>query len=403
MRLKILWTSPYLMWPTTGGNKVRQFHLLRGLAEQGHRITLLIQSKTPLDESTRSMLAPLVERLIVLERRPRKHPLTLAAALLAPYPVVVSVNGLSRSLRNVMTELLEEEWDVVHVEHSYGLQAVLGALQRRRQPFTLSEHNVESSLTASTNYHPRIPHAMVQYLRRYDGWRYRNWERHALTAPARVIAVTDEDAARLAAISGRKVDVIANGVDARTLASVCPDFGSRRVMFIGNYDYAPNAAAVEITLTQILPRIWSRLPAVHFAVCGHGIRPGWRERWRDQRIEWRGFVPDPTVEQRRSAVLLAPLNAGGGSKLKVLESMAAGIAVVGTPEAVSGLRVQDGREYREARTPQELASRVIELFEDQQQLRRISEHARAYVQQRHDWRPLVSQMVEIFRELPRRG
>ena len=402
MALKILWTSPYLAWPTAGGNKVRQFHMLRGFAEQGHRITLLVQSKMPLYEAAETMLGQFAERLIVLERRSRKHPLTLAAALLAPYPVVVSVNGLSRTLRHAMAELLTERWDAVHVEHSYGLQSVLGVLQKTRQPFALSEHNVESSLAHTTNYHRRVPQALVGQLRRYDEWRYRDWEKRALTAPARVIAVTADDARRLAEISGRAVDVVPNGVDTGSLADVHPNLCSRRLMFIGNYDYAPNAAAVELTLEHILPLIWRRIPAVRFAVCGAGMPSAWRTRWSDPRIEWRGFVSDVPAEQSKSAVLLAPLTAGGGSKLNVLESMAAGLTVVCTPEAVSGLDVQDGREYREGRTPADLAQRVVELFENRQEMHHIGEAARAYVRQCHDWGPLVERMVEILRELPRR-
>ena len=403
MSLKILWTSPYLMWPTAAGNKLRQFNLLRGLAEQGHRITLLIQSKSPLDAATRAKLEPMVERLIVYERRPRKHPLTLAAALLAPYPVVVSVNGLSRALSNAMAELLKESWDAVHVEHSYGLQPLLSVLNAARQPFALSEHNVESSLAAITNYHPRIPAPVVTQLRRYDGWRYRNWEKRALAAAARVIAVTAPDSRRLTEISGRPVDVVENGVDTAALAEVRPDFASRRLMFIGNYDYPPNAAAVELTIERILPPLWRRCPCARFAVCGPALPAAWRQRWTDSRIEWRGFVPDPTVEQRRSAVLLAPLTTGGGSKLKVLESMGAGLGVVCTPEAVSGLRVQDGLEYREGRTPQELAAHIADLFEHEDKIRELGARARLYAQRHHDWRPLVQKMADIFQELPRRA
>jgi glycosyltransferase involved in cell wall biosynthesis len=400
--LKILWSLPYLPWPLVGGNKVRQFHLLRGLAKRGHRVTLLVQSKVPLDEDARAALTPLVERLIVLERRPRKHPLTLAAALLAPYPVVVSVNGLSRDLRSAIAELLREEWDAVQVEHSYGLQAVLGVLCNRRQPFALCEHNVESSLTAITNYHPRIPSALVGHLRRYDGWRYRNWERRVLRVPARLIAVTPQDAEQLADISGRSVDIIANGVDARGLSGVRPDFAGRRILFVGNYEYAPNAAAVEMTLKEILPLIWRRIPTARFAVCGHAMPPAWRTRWKDPRIEWCGFVSDLSVEQRKSAVLIAPLAGGGGSKLKVLESMAAGLPVVCTHEGVSGLSVQDGREYREGRTAPDLAARVVELLENEADARRIGEAGRAYVSRQHDWLRLVDQLVEIYRTLPRR-
>jgi glycosyltransferase involved in cell wall biosynthesis len=391
------------MWPTSAGNKLRQFQLLRGLARQGHRITLLIQNKGPLDAATRATLEPMVERLVVHKRRPRKHPITLAAALLAPYPVIVSVNGLSGSLRNSMAELLKESWDVVHVEHSYGLQSLLGAMEAARQPFTLSEHNVESSLAPIADYHPRMPAPVTAQLRRYDGWRYRNWERRALTAAARVIAVTRRDSQRLSEISGRPVDVVENGVDTVALADVNPDCGSRRLMFIGNYDYPPNAAAVETTVERILPALWQRCPNARFAFCGPALRAVWRERWTDPRIEWRGFVEDPAEELRRSALLVAPLNAGGGSKLKVLEAMGAGLGVVCTPEAVSGLQVRDGREYREGRTPEELAAHIADLFEHEDEIRQMGARARQYVQHHHDWRPLADRMAEIFRELPRRA
>jgi glycosyltransferase involved in cell wall biosynthesis len=302
-----------------------------------------------------------------------------------------------------MAELLKEPWDAVHVEHSYGLQSFLGALNAARQPFVLSEHNVESSLTPITNYHPRIPAPVTAQRRRYDGWRYRNWERRVLTAAARVIAVTTRDSQRLTEISGRPVDVVENGVDTAALADVRPDVGSQRLMFIGNFDYPPNADAVEMTIERILPAVWRRCPKARFAVCGPALPAAWRERWTDPRIEWRGFVDDPCVEQRRSALLVAPLRAGGGSKLKVLEAMGAGLGVVGTPEAVSGLHVQDGREYREGRTPEELAGHIADLLEHEEAIRQMGARARLYVQRHHDWHRLVDRMAEIFCQLPHRA
>ena len=109
------------------------------------------------------------------------------------------------------------------------------------------------------------------------------------------------------------------------------------------------------------------------------------------------------IQRQPRGNLLAPLKEGGGSKLKVLESMAAGLAVVSTREGVSGLTVQDGREYREGRTSQELSARVIELFEDESQLRRIGESGRAYVQQKHDWTQLAQQLLQIYGGLPKRS
>ncbi|MEP6883752.1 MAG: glycosyltransferase family 4 protein [Gammaproteobacteria bacterium] len=398
--LKILWFSPYLIWPTHGGNRVRQYQLLRHLAERGHRITLLIQSKTPMDEDTKRHLGAVAERVIVLGRRAHKHPLTLAAALLAPYPIISSVHGLSRPLRAKFAELLEEPWDVVQVEHSYGLQSFLPLLLGRRQPFVLTEHNVESTLVATANYHPRIPKPAMWLLRHYDGWRFRRWERRALRAPTRVIAVTQQDAAVMERIAGRSIDVVPNGADTTTYADVHPDAASRRIMFIANYGYPPNNQAVEWAVSEIMPRVWRQVPDARFAVCGSGMPAHWPQLWPDPRIEWRGFVADIKVQQRESAVFIAPLRAGGGSKLKVLEAMSAGLAVVSTAEGVSGLAARDGIDYLAGQTAQELADALSALLLDPERSRILGENGRDYVRGHHGWAMLAEQLEQIYSELP---
>ena len=111
--MRVLWTLPYLPWPITSGSKSRQFNLLRGMAQRGHRITLLSQSKVPLGEAAREALTPLVERLIVLPRRALHSPLNGLAAVSAGYPMRACINGLAPHLRHQFEKLLEERWDVI--------------------------------------------------------------------------------------------------------------------------------------------------------------------------------------------------------------------------------------------------------------------------------------------------
>src|SRR5690606_36087568 len=213
--MRILWILPYLPWPTTSGGKTRQYHLLRSLAEAGHHITLLVQSKTPLDDEARTHLEPLLERLLVLPRRPLRSVTTLGAALLASYPLLASVNGLAPCLQRQFRELLHEPWDVVQIEHSYSFQPYEAVLSQRRLPFLLTEHNVESGLGAAT--YDRLPTWLAPFVY-YDQWRYRRWERRVLRQAERVIAVTPDDAAVLASLCGRPTDVVVNGVDCRHYA-----------------------------------------------------------------------------------------------------------------------------------------------------------------------------------------
>jgi glycosyltransferase involved in cell wall biosynthesis len=394
--MRILWICPYLPWPTVGGNRLRVYHLLRALAERGHRITFVAQSTTDADTATRAILEPLLDRLIVLRRRRRLHPVTLAAAAFAPYPVDVSINGFSRSLRDTVDELLKESWDVVQVEHSYVMQSFLPLLMRRRQPFVLTEHNVESSLVPTNDYHPRVPRKLLPTLHRFDGWRYRRWEAAALAAPRRLIAVTAQDAEKLAAIARRTVDVIPNGADIAASAAVRPDVNGKRIMFIGNHWYPPNADAAEWAAAEILPRVWQRLPQAELWVCGSGMRDAWKSRWSDPRVHWLGFVDDIHAVQRQCAAFIAPLRAGGGSKLKVLEAMAAGLPVVSTPEGVSGLTAVEGSDYLGGESADELAVALVTLLNTPALASAVGEAGRRYVTATHAWPALAAQLEAIY-------
>jgi glycosyltransferase involved in cell wall biosynthesis len=397
--LKILWTCPYLPWPTIGGNRLRVFHLMRELAARGHRITFVVQSDQYLGRRATATVRAIVDRLIILPRRRRLSPLTLAAAALAPYPVDVSVRGYSRAARSAMRELLAERWDAVQIEHSYFLQPFLAELRGLQQPFVLTEHNVESTLVRLNDYHPRVPRAALPYLQRFDTWRYRRWERHALSLPERLIAVTEPDAEQMRAITGRSVEVVPNGADVSAYAAVRPDRDGKRLMFIGNYGYRPNQDAVEWLMRDIMPRIWQRLPAARIIVCGSGMPGSWRRCWPDERIEFRGFVDDIAAVQRDCAAFICPLLSGGGSKLKVLEAMAGSLPVITTTQGASGLDARPGRDYLPGESAAELADAAVDLLLDRRLNEAIGAAGRSYVTATHGWAVVAEQLLQIYREL----
>ena len=264
--MRILWILPYSPWPATSGGKTRQFHLLRSLAARGHRITLLLHDKHPVSLADRQVLEAFVEQLIILPRRPLRSLKTLVAGLFAPYPLLASVNGLSAGLQDTFTGLLGEHWDVVQIEHSYSFQPYEDALARKSQPFVLTEHNVESALGAAT--YDRLPRWSLPFIR-YDQWRYTRWERRVMRQATQVVAVTQGDAHILEMIAGKPVPVVVNGVDCDHFAAAHPDPSTRRVLFLGNYEYAPNVDAIEWALAQQFAVIACDLP-------GHGLSSGER-------------------------------------------------------------------------------------------------------------------------------
>lgn len=394
--LRILWILPYLPWPTTSGGKLRQYHLLRCLAARGHRITLLVQSKVPLDAATQAQLEPLLEDLIVLQRRPLRSLKTMLAGLLSPAPLLASVNGHAPAFSSTLQQLLQQTWDVVQLEHSYMYEPCRGPLQQHERGFLLSEHNVESTLAEVT--YSRLP-AVFRPLARLDRWRYQRWERQVVGAARKVVALTEDDAKVLAAYSQKPIAVVVNGTDTEAFAEVVADPAAGRILFVGNFEYAPNIDAVDWLLDEIMPAIWAAAPQTRLCLCGYALPTQWAERWPDARIEWRGFVPSLQPVQARSSLFLAALRDGGGSKLKVLEAMAAGLPVVATPQAVSGLEVQRGTHYQGGADAAALIAAALQLLADPQLARATGEAGREYVRARHDWQRSADQLEAVYAEL----
>ena len=394
--MRILWTLPYLPWPTTSGGKTRQYHLLRSLAARGHRITLLVQSKTAVDQATRNALEPFLEQLIVMPRRPLRSLKTLLAVVAAPYPMLASINGLAPELTQYFDQLLATRWDVVQIEHSYSFQPFEGPLRRHGQPFLLTEHNIESALGAAS--YDRFPGWMKPFTA-YDQWRYRRWEKRVFAQAPQLVAVTEADAQQMQALFQRQASVVVNGVDCPYYASVQPAFDSQRLLFIGNYEYSPNLDAVEWAMEQIMPAVWALAPDVRLVICGFGLPAQWRERWPDPRVEFQGFVPDLRALQAQTAVFFAPLRQGGGSKLKVLEAMAAGLPVVTTAQGVSGLAVSNGQHYLGSETAAGLAQLLADAVRNPERLQQLSEAARRYVRSHHDWAVAAAQLEQVYSRL----
>jgi len=395
--VRILWIVPYLPWPMTSGGKTRQYHLLRTLSERGHRITLLVQSKTAADATVHAALEPLLEQLIVVPRRPLKHPLTLLGGMFAPWPLLTTVNGLSAALRQRFDELLKDSWDVIQVEHSYSLQPFLKALQQQSRDFVLTEHNLESSLGGAT--YDRFP-AWASLFVRYDQWRCEQWERKAFDAASHVIAVTETDAQAMRQVTSTPVSVVVNGVDSRAFSAVTADPSTQCMLFVGNYEYAPNLEAVQWLLDEIFPRVWLQCPTARLAIAGYGLPEAWRSRWPDARVEWLGFVPDLTALQRRCSGFVAALRHGGGSKLKVLEAMAAGLPLVSTGQGASGLAIQPEQHYLAGETARDLAEAIVRLLNQPALAAQLAAAAREYARNFHDWAVAGNELEHIYRTLP---
>ena len=140
-------------------------------------------------------------------------------------------------------------------------------------------------------------------------------------------------------------------------------------------------------------------PAVRLAIAGHAMPASWKLHWNDPRIEWFGYRPDLRELQRRSALFFAPLRYAGGSKVKILEAMAAGLPVITTGKGVSGLAANNGEHYLGSEDGDQLALLITQLLNQPWRMSQLSDAGRQLARQYHDWSVAAQQLENVHRRL----
>jgi glycosyltransferase involved in cell wall biosynthesis len=312
-----------------------------------------------------------------------------------PGPVA---NYCSDEMRRAI-ELLDRtsRFDVVDVQHIYMAQYA-GLLSA---PAILQEHNVESQLLRRWLELPdrRLPadHQLNVVGNATTDWRelahYEDltWPRFAVRTAVSTLDCAEID--RRCRI-GRTVHV-PNGVNTTKFRPIA-SYSSAGVLFTGNLEYEPNIDALLWLLDDIWPSVKSRLPRARLFVVG-SAPPDWLlRRSVPKGVELIADAEDISFYASQCAVSAVPLRAGGGTRLKILTSMALGLATVSTHLGCEGLCFQDGEELIIADCYQEFADTLVRLLAAPGECARVGRAGRAAVEKRHDWQTIFPPVEQEF-------
>ena len=137
-----------------------------------------------------------------------------------------------------------------------------------------------------------------------------------------------------------------------------------RVGFIGALNWQPNLDGIKWFLAQVWPCVARAVPSATLHIAGRGV-PASAKRWlHGQRVFFEGEVDDARRFMASMNVLIAPLFAGSGLRIKIIEAMSIGRTVVATPVAASGLPAVDRREIIIAADPGSFCDALTEALRD---------------------------------------
>jgi glycosyltransferase involved in cell wall biosynthesis len=314
---------------------------------------------------------------------------------------VGKITGLRARIRAIVNELVSFQPDFAMLEgaswamyHWVLLRAIRRALPQVRVVY--HAHNVEYVLRRQRN-----GRAIAAITRWAEG--------RLLRGADLSTAVSAVDQEHLMRLYGVRPILLPNGVDVHGFAGVGAEdvarmrstygLDGRTVLFSGFYAYPPNRKAVDFLANSVMPQLRERYPSATLALTGGGAP--YHEPWIRNvgSVPYEDFAPFVAA----CGVAVAPIFSGSGTRLKILEAMAAGVPVVATEKAAEGLGLTHGEHFLRASNLQEFVNAIAALFENPVLAANLQSFARHRVKAEFSWQAIVRDFDQAIAELTETG
>ncbi len=394
--MKILFLSPTVPFPLTDGGRIRVFNLLKQIAEKSD-VTLLALETQPTDAEGVTELQQLGIQVHLVPNAPTLPRVsfgTLANAFRKRQPITVARYDLPVYRRKFRELVATENFDLVHYEMFHTAQFRTEA----DLPSVISQQNVDSAIWRRLCGETANPFYKFAYWTQQLA--FQRYERVLSPKFDAVTCTSDIDAAVFQRhCAADTIEIIPNGVD---VTHYQPDFTSEapaHLIYIGSMDWYPNEDAVAFFADEVLPGIQDKVRDVQFSIVGGNPSARVQKLAEREGVVVTGRVPEIKPYFAEATVFVVPLRIGSGTRLKILEALAMGKAIVSTSVGAEGLDLKDGEEILIADEPTAFADAVTRFLTDASLRRTVGENGRARVEQDYDWRSIGEKLHNLYESL----
>jgi glycosyltransferase involved in cell wall biosynthesis len=403
--LKILLLTAHLPYPPLSGGRRREFELISRLSRNFEIHLCSITKSWATDSLYTNHLLTYCRSVKLFEAKP--PPINVQQY--ESYPYQMKKHMSDEATAYVSSLLKNQCFDIVHIEGYYLFQHIP---TKSRVPVLLVEHNIEHLLALQ-----RFTVATTQQEKSYFWSEYiktLKWERFTWKRATICIALTNEDKFTIERLEPNiDVRMISNGIDHHKKVdstaslvlsnsfedSVTSDSSSPCILFVGNFSYEPNIDAALYFSRDIFPLIIKEVPNVKLFLVGNAPPPEICSLRSNKQIEVTGHVSSLFPFYKRADVVVCPLRIGGGVKVKVLEALGFGKAIVSTSVGAQGLDLSTYRAVAVADEVADFAKNVVRFLVHDEERHRQEREAVACARTLQTWDQVSETFMELYIEM----
>ncbi len=387
---------PYLPYPPFEGGQIRSYKLIKLLSEH-HDITLVCFTREHNTPDQIEHMKQFCKKIIVIERGKTWTIKNILRTGFSIYPFLINIYFSPKTQQLLADELSNTSYDLIHAEMFY----TLPYLPKHNIPTILVEQTIMSRVfghQAKTDKRIWFRPLMV-----LDILKMKFWEKYYWSRVDRLVTVSEEDATVIKKmIPGIKIDIVPNGVGEDFTNLPRKIHYNHTLYYMGDYKWIQNWEAVDLLANKVFPLVKKDIPDAKLIIAGKFPTPEVLSlASRDiEVLEFKGNDGSSVVSAcMKSGLFVAPMYAPGGTRLKILASMAAMMPVVTTPIGAEGYGAVDGKSILIGDRPEDLAAQSVRVLKDKLLYNTIAENARKLVDTKFTWEPIAKKLESIYEEL----
>ena len=399
-KMKILFVCNKPPYPAREGGPIAMNMLIEGLLQQGHEVKVLTVSSEKFPLNTESI--PLTYRnatgieSVPLDLRVKPIGAFLNLFTRRSYHAERFVSGTFASrLKEI---LLSSAFDVVQLETVFMCSYIPVIRKYSQASVVLRAHNIEY-LIWKRIWQSSAPGLRKWYLRHL--WTtLKGFELGCLGQVDGIAAITSKDAGFFHK-HAPDIPVISLpfGIEPPESATVSGSECEVPSLFhIGSMDWIPNQEGIRWFLTHVWPLVHQEFPGLKLYLAGRNM-PAWLKdgQWPDVVVV--GEVPDAAGFMQSKQVMVVPLLSGSGIRIKIIEAMAAGKAVISSPVGAEGIECRHGHDILLASAPEEYLESIRRCVANEAFCNLLGDNARQLIIKKHDRSYLIRELIRFYESL----
>lgn len=395
--MNILFLSTRSPYPLVSGHSLRTYHILKGAAEK-HNVTLItfIQLEDELKKKHLDHLKSFCRAVHPFRVPVDMSRIKLAASLLlnlfSHLPFVAQKYD-APMIRNKIRDIIKRERvDLVHVDM---LPLTVYINEFKGLPKILVNHNVES--VRLLRWFQTEPNILKKAYLGIQWLKLRAFERSAMEKFESCVVVSETDKQLLKKMGIKNMlFVVPNGTDTEFFKPSMKNPIDDSILWLGHMDVHTNKDAVLYFWREIYPILRSKYPQAKMTFVGTAPPKDIAESANsDSQITVTGFVDDIRPYVDDAAVMVVPIRIGSGTRLKILDAMAMGKAIISTSIGCEGLNVTDGENILIADSPEDFANKTINLLKNLEMRLKLEKNALNLVKT-YDWEKITILQEEVY-------